>query len=97
MKPLVFSQKASSDLIAIADYIREDNPTRAQSYVEELISVCAEIPAMPKRFPVRPRLGKGMRVALHGRYMIFFRELPDEIRIERILHGARDLVRAFKE
>lgn len=45
----------------------------------------------------RPKLGRGVRVALHGRYMIFFRELPEEIRIERVLHGARDLLRQFKD
>ena len=97
MKPLGFSPKASTDLDAVADYIAEDNPQRAQSFIEELLAVCAEIPATPKGYPARPELGKGVRVALHGRYMIFFRERSDEIRIERVLHGARDLVRAFKE
>jgi len=97
MKPLGFSPKAAADLDAIADYIAEDNPRRAQSYIEELLAVCAGIPARPKGYPARTELGKGVRVALHGRYMVFFRDLPDEIRIERVLHGARDLVRAFKE
>jgi toxin ParE1/3/4 len=97
MKPLGFSPKAYTDLDAIADYIAEDNPRRAQSFVEELLAVCAEITTRPKGYPARTELGKGVRVALHGRYMIFFRDLPEEIRIERVLHGARDLVLAFKE
>jgi toxin ParE1/3/4 len=97
MKPFGFSPRAAADLDAIADYIAEDNPRRAKSFIEELLAVCAEIPAMPRAFSARPDLGKEVRVALHGRYMIFFRDLPDEIRIERVLHGARDLVRIFKE
>lgn len=97
MKPLGFSPRAAADLDAIADYIAEDNPRRAKSFIEELLALCAEIPSMPKAFPARPELGDGVRVALHGRYMIFFRDIPGELRIERILHGSRDVVAAFKE
>jgi len=41
MKPLGFSPKAADDLDAIADYIAEDNPRRAQSFIEELLAVYA--------------------------------------------------------
>jgi plasmid stabilization system protein ParE len=30
-----------------------------------------------------------------GRYVIFFRVLGDVVRIERVLHGARDLLTMF--
>jgi plasmid stabilization system protein ParE len=30
-------------------------------------------------------------MAVHRHYLIFFRILADEIRIERVLHGARDI------
>jgi plasmid stabilization system protein ParE len=30
---------------------------------------------------------------VHGRYLLFFRDLATEVRIVRILHGARDLAR----
>jgi len=96
MKPLAFSPKAADDLEAITGYIAEDNPRRAKSFVGELLALCAELPSMPRAFPQRPELGEGVRVALHKRYMIFFRELPHELRIERVLHGARDLIAAFK-
>jgi len=34
-------------------------------------------------------------MAVHGRYLIYYRDVPDQdlIRIERILHGARDVKR----
>jgi len=34
-------------------------------------------------------------MAVHGRYLVLYRDLPDEgtVRIERVLHGARKRVR----
>jgi plasmid stabilization system protein ParE len=36
-------------------------------------------------------------MAVHGRYLVFFRNLPGEnaVRLERVLHGARNLPRLF--
>jgi toxin ParE1/3/4 len=36
-----------------------------------------------------------LRMAPIGRYVIFFRVLGDVVRIERVLHGARDLLTMF--
>lgn len=96
MKPLGISPKAAEDLEEIVHYIARDNPARARSFADELVGVCKKIPEMPDGYAARPELGRGIRVALHGRYMIFFRVFAHEVRIERILHGARDLVRAIK-
>ncbi len=32
-------------------------------------------------------------MAVHGRYLIFYRLAVGEVRVERILHGARDIKR----
>ncbi len=39
----------------------------------------------------------GLRMAVHGRYLVLFRDLPDKnvVRVERVLHGARNLPRLF--
>lgn len=42
-------------------------------------------------YVARPELGEGLRSCAHGRYVIFFRPSPIVVRIERILHGARDM------
>jgi plasmid stabilization system protein ParE len=39
----------------------------------------------------RPELGGGVRMLPHGRYVIFYREHNGAIRIERVMHGARDI------
>ena len=35
-------------------------------------------------------------MARHGRYLIFFLEVGDEVRVVRVLHGARNLPRLFE-
>lgn len=97
MKPLVFSQKARSDLRDIALYIADDNPERAQTYVDELIATAGKAAERPLSFPARDDISLGLRSALHGRYLIFFRNLSDHVRIVRILHGSRDLNRLLSE
>ncbi len=49
----------------------------------------------PRSFPARTDIGPGLRMAVHGRYMLLFRELDDEVRIVRVVRGARDLQRIF--
>lgn len=44
---------------------------------------------------LRPELGEATRSVPVGRYVIFYTANPDEIRIERILHGARDIPNVY--
>ena len=50
----------------------------------------AEAPGASVR---RDDLHEGLRAARHGRYLIFFVEAEGEVRIVRVIHGARDLPR----
>jgi plasmid stabilization system protein ParE len=47
--------------------------------------------------PLSPRthLAPGLRMAVHRRYPVLYRDLPgeDTVRIERVLHSARNLPR----
>ncbi len=97
MKPFRLAPKASADLDQIAAFIARDNPIRAATFVEELLSVCRRIPAHPENYPRRSHLGPGMRVAIHKSYLVFFTNHPDEIRVERVLHSARNTARLFEE
>jgi toxin ParE1/3/4 len=44
---------------------------------------------------LRPELGQAIRSVLFGRYVIFYTAHPDEIRIERLLHGSRDIPNVY--
>lgn len=89
MKRPLLSPRAEADLEAIGDYIARDNPRRAVSFVMELQMRCHRIARSPTSYPRREELGEGVRMAVHGRYLIFFREESEAVRIERVLHGAR--------
>ena len=91
MIPVRLSPKAAADLQDIGDYIARDNPARAVTFVDELEAACQRIALNPKAYPKRDNLARGLRMAVHGYYLIFFRILRTEIRVERVLHGARNL------
>ena len=91
MKRLGYSPEARADLRAIALYIAEDNPSRAVSFVAELKEKASYAAARPATYRERSDIAPGLHAIVHGRYLIFFRELPDDVRIVRVIHGARNL------
>lgn len=95
MARLVILPAARMDLIEIGDFIALDNPERAASFVTEIEERMTEVADRPGSFPARDELHKGLRSARHGRYLIFFVEAENEVRIVRVLHGARDLPGIF--
>jgi toxin ParE1/3/4 len=92
---LLLSPRAAADLEEIAEYIARDNPIRAASFVAELEATCRAVAASPELYPARNDLAPGLRMAIHGRYLVFYRDLPSEntVRVERVLHSARNLFR----
>ena len=52
---------------------------------------CQRIGTSPTGYVGREDLSPGLRMAALGRYVIFFRVLDGMVRIERVLHGARNL------
>ncbi|EAO0751997.1 type II toxin-antitoxin system RelE/ParE family toxin [Salmonella enterica] len=94
---LCISPLAEHDLEAIGDWIAQDNPVRAVSFTEELYQQCLLIAEYPVIYRERPELGQGVRSCAYGRYLILFRVLDTEARVERILHGSRDIIGMFTE
>jgi toxin ParE1/3/4 len=92
---LFFSPLAENDLEEIADFIAQDNPLAALQFIQNLRLQCQRIAHTPQAFPARSELGKTLRSCAHQRYVIFFRILPDHVRVERVLHSARDLSQQF--
>jgi toxin ParE1/3/4 len=82
---------AEMDLAEITDYIGLDSPQRAERFEEELLERAQRIGRSPLAYVERPELQPGLRSCAHGAYVIFFTVTGDSVRIERILHGARDL------
>lgn len=85
------SRRAEMDLVEITDFIALDNPERAYEFEDELLERARKISMAPLGYIERPELKEGVRSCAHGAYVIFFTVDDQGIRIERILHGARDL------
>lgn len=86
-----FSPAAQTDLTDIAVFIAQDNPARALTFVDELEEKCNVLGLSPGIGTTRPELGEGVCMMPHGRYIIFYRLVTRALRIERILHSARDI------
>lgn len=89
MTRLVFAPSAFDDLEEIADYVAREKPDRALTFIAEIEAHCRRIAAQPEALPLREEVGRGIRMSIHGRYLIFFRQSGVDVRIERIIHGAR--------
>lgn len=89
---VTFSPAARDDLMEIAVFIAQDNPKRALTFADELEDKCIGLGQTPGIGTMRPELGEGIRMLPHRRYLIFYREARGVLRIERIVHGARDIV-----
>ena len=87
---VVFAPAAEADLLDIAAYIAQDNPVRAFSFIDELEAKSLLLGDAPHSGVERSELGSGIRMLVHGNYLIFYRA-QSVVRIERIMHGARDI------
>ena len=88
---LEFSRYIESDLEAIAEFIAEDSPQRAVTFLGEIRLKIDRIAEHPLAYQLRPDIGEDARLAVVGRYVILFRVISDVVRIERIVFGGRDL------
>jgi toxin ParE1/3/4 len=91
------SSFVEGDLDAIADYIAQDNPTRAVSFIREIGAQIHAIEQNPLLYQLRPEIGEGARMAVVGRYVILFRVMGEAVRIERVVYGGRDLLALLQQ
>jgi len=92
VKRLELSPLAERDIEEIGDWISRDSPQRAFRFIRSLREKCGVLRERPEAAPARPELGQGIRVLRHRNHLIFYRIEKDAIRVERVLHGARDLL-----
>ncbi|MGO9317287.1 MAG: type II toxin-antitoxin system RelE/ParE family toxin [Terracidiphilus sp.] len=56
-----------------------------------------EIAQQPELYQLRPEIGEGARLAVMGSYVILFRIRTNAVRIERVVHGSRNLLHILEE
>lgn len=93
---LVFTETARANLRAIGSWIAADNPKRALTFVDELEAHCKSLALRPQIHPLLfRRESSGIRKAVHGNYLIFYRVADDAVEILHVLHGAQDWERVL--
>ncbi|MFJ7315460.1 type II toxin-antitoxin system RelE/ParE family toxin [Pseudomonas sp. NPDC098747] len=87
------TDEAEGDLERIGDYIAQDNPQRALSFVLELRDKCLSLASTYQSFPLISRYALRRRV--HGHYAIFYQIEADRVVVVHVLHGAMDYAAIF--
>jgi|SRR3989304_9053971 len=90
MKPFEFSEKSLEDLSGILVYIARDKPLAASRFVEELQQQCSLLTHFPQLGSRREDLAERLRLFTYRGYGIYYRDLSDRVRIERVLHPSLD-------
>lgn len=88
---VLITAQAEADLEHIGDYVAEDNPRRAVSFIHELLERCERLAETPDGFSLVPRYEHtGVRRRPYGNCLIFYRVGENRIEILHILNGAQD-------
>lgn len=86
---VVIATAARDDLRRIGDFIAQDNPPRALSFVQELREKARDLGEWPDRFPlVHPQ--RSLRKRTFGNYLILYRVEIDRVLVLRFVHASQD-------
>jgi len=88
---VVITAAAETDLQTIGDWIAQDNPERAISFLMELRQRCEGLAHNPFGYELVARYERaGIRRRPYRNYLIFYRIAGETIEILHVLHGAHD-------
>ena len=88
---VVIAAEAESDLHDIAIFIAIDNPARAASFVQDLVSQCNFLADQPLRHPIATDYGQRLRRFPYRGYSIYYQVLEtNQVVIVHILNDAMD-------
>ncbi|HZV25572.1 MAG TPA: type II toxin-antitoxin system RelE/ParE family toxin [Acidothermaceae bacterium] len=88
MPELEWTEAARADLLAIVDYISDDNPDAAQRLKDDIEAKAAKLPEFPRLY--RTGRVEGTReMVVWSNYVVVYDESPFIVRILRVLHAAQ--------
>lgn len=88
MPELEWSETARADLLAIVDYISDDNPDTAQRPKDDIEAKAAKLPEFPKLYRTG-RIGNTREMIVWSNFIVVCDEDCFTVRILRVLHGAQ--------
>lgn len=89
---VLWSEQALLDVEHIRDYIAQDSPAYAQSFIERLLHATRHLPDFPQSGRTMPEANSpSIREVIYQGYRIVYRLQSDTIEIVVVAHGSRDL------
>ena len=88
MPEIEWSQLARDDLLAIVDYISDDNPGAAQRLKDEIEAKVAKLREHPRLYRVG-RIEGTREMVVRANYIVVYMADPFTVRILRVLHAAQ--------
>ncbi|NNN06177.1 MAG: type II toxin-antitoxin system RelE/ParE family toxin [Elusimicrobia bacterium] len=91
-RPVVYLPSAQRDLLEAVEYIRQDNPSAAEKWLERVDKALSRLGSFPQSgaLPKDPRLARlGYRMLVIGEHLAFYSARPRVVEIRRVLHGRR--------
>lgn len=88
MAAVEWRQDARADLLAIIDYIADDNPDAAQRLKDDLEARIARLPEHPELYRAG-RVPGTREMVVRSSYVVVYAADERAITILRVLHGAR--------
>lgn len=88
MPGLEWTATAIADLLAIIDYISDDNPDAAQALKDEFEDTAARLPEHPRMYRAG-RVDSTREMVVRPNYIVVYTETPDTVTILRVLHAAQ--------
>lgn len=89
---------ARKDLLGIAADIAAGSGSIevAERFIDRIYARCNLQASRPLIGELRPELGSDVRQCLVGLYLVFYRPVEEGIEVLRVLHGNRDIARAWR-
>jgi plasmid stabilization system protein ParE len=100
MGKVKWTEKASSNLQAIHDYIAKDSKTYATRFIKSLIRATTKLEQMPRCGRIVPELEDyGFREVVYQNYRIVYRlvEGSEDVEILAVVHSAREINRVVRK
>ena len=88
MLNLEWKATAIADLLAIVDYISDDNPDAAQALKDEIESKTSHLPDNPQLYRVG-RIHGTREMVVRPNYIVIYAEDTKAVTILRVLHAAQ--------
>lgn len=93
---VIWSLPARDDLKVIHEYIAHDSPFYAQQVINNIIDKTEAITEFPETGRIVPEIKDNFRELFVYSYRIIYEISNDNIIVHAIIHGKRDLKKAFQ-